>query len=113
MMAQAASRLGCKLTVLDPGGLASPAGAVCGSAVCGSFTDAQSIRELAKQVLAAVKRALRGGTESAILVAGGAGASSCRRRRRCFSRGAGLEAAALGVLGWRRSGSRRSRASSA
>ena len=38
---------------------------------------------------------------------GGAGASSsCRRRRRCFSRGAGLEAAALGVLGWRRSGSR-------
>ena len=33
-------------------------------------------RELAKQVLAAVKRALRGGTETAILVAGGAGASS-------------------------------------
>ena len=30
-------------------------------------------RELAKQVLAAVKRALRGGTETAILVAGGAG----------------------------------------
>ena len=47
MMAQAASRLGLKLTVLDPGGLKSPAGTVCGSAVEGSFTDEAKIRELA------------------------------------------------------------------
>ena len=33
-------------------------------------------RELAKQVLSAVKRALRGGDETAVLVAGGAGATS-------------------------------------
>ena len=50
MMAQAASRLGISLTVLDPGGLGSPTGQVCGRAVEGSFTDAAKIAELAKQV---------------------------------------------------------------
>ena len=47
MMAQAASRLGVSLTVLDPGGLASPAGMVSGQAITGSFTDAAKVRELA------------------------------------------------------------------
>ena len=50
MMAQAASRLGVQMTVLDPGGLASPAGAVCGKAVTGAFTDAAKVRELSSGV---------------------------------------------------------------
>ena len=50
MMAQAASRLGVIMTTLDPGGLDSPMGAVCGKAVTGSFTDPVKIRELAKLV---------------------------------------------------------------
>ena len=50
MMAQAASRLGVSMTVLDPGGLDSPAGMVCGKAVTGAFTDPAKIRELASQV---------------------------------------------------------------
>jgi len=50
MMAQAASRLGVKMTVLDPAGLESPAGAVCGHAVQGSITDPAKVRELAEQV---------------------------------------------------------------
>ena len=49
MMAQAASRLGVSLTVLDPGGLASPAGMVSGQAITGSFTDAAKVRELAER----------------------------------------------------------------
>jgi len=49
MMAQAASRLGVSLTVLDPGGLASPAGMVAGQAITGSFTDAAKVRELAER----------------------------------------------------------------
>jgi phosphoribosylaminoimidazole carboxylase len=47
MMAQAASRLGVSLTVLDPGGLTSPAGMVSGQAIAGSFTDPAKVRELA------------------------------------------------------------------
>ena len=50
MMAQAASRLGCQMTVLDPGGLDSPAGKVCGKAIAGPFKDAAKIQELAKVV---------------------------------------------------------------
>mmetsp|Transcript_8081 Transcript_8081/g.25983 ORF Transcript_8081/g.25983 Transcript_8081/m.25983 type:complete len:602 (+) Transcript_8081:130-1935(+) len=50
MMALAAHRLGLQLTCLDPAGLASPAGKVCGSAVTGSLTDSASIKELAAQV---------------------------------------------------------------
>jgi len=50
MMAQAASRLGVSLTVLDPTGLASPAGQVSGRAVTGSFSDAAAITTLASQV---------------------------------------------------------------
>ena len=34
---------------LDPGGVDSPAGQVCGEAVKGSFKDPESIRALAKQ----------------------------------------------------------------
>ena len=49
MMAQAASRLGVSLTVLDPGGLGSPAGMVSGQAITGSFTDAAKVRELAER----------------------------------------------------------------
>ena len=49
MMAQAASRLGVPLTVLDPGGLGSPAGMVSGQAITGSFTDAAKVRELAER----------------------------------------------------------------
>ena len=50
MMAQAASRLGCQMTVLDPGGLESPAGRVCGRAIAGKFTDPAKVRELAANV---------------------------------------------------------------
>ena len=50
MMAQAASRLGCQMTVLDPAGLESPAGRVCGKAVVGAFKDPAKVRELAGQV---------------------------------------------------------------
>jgi len=50
MMAQAASRLGVSLTVLDPAGLSSPAGMVSGRAVTGAFTDPAKVRELAAQV---------------------------------------------------------------
>ena len=50
MMAQAASRLGVHMTVLDPAGVESPAGAVCGKAVKGAFTDPAKIRELASKV---------------------------------------------------------------
>jgi len=50
MMAQAASRLGITLVVLDPAGLKSPAGQVSGHAVTGSFTDPSKIEELAAQV---------------------------------------------------------------
>jgi phosphoribosylaminoimidazole carboxylase len=50
MMAQAASRLGCQMTVLDPGGVDSPAGRVCGAAVTGAFTDPSKIRELSALV---------------------------------------------------------------
>ena len=50
MMAQAASRIGVSITVLDPGGISSPAGQVCGKAIEGSFTDAASIRKLAEVV---------------------------------------------------------------
>ena len=50
MMAQAASRLGVHMTVVDPGGLESPAGAVCGRAIKGAFTDPSKIRELSKLV---------------------------------------------------------------
>jgi len=50
MMAQAASRLGVQMTVLDAGGIDSPAGQVCGRAVKGGLTDAAKIRELAKGV---------------------------------------------------------------
>ena len=46
----AAHRLGVPLTVLDPAGLASPAGMVSGKAVKGSIKDAAAIRELASQV---------------------------------------------------------------
>ena len=42
--------MGVELTVLDPGGLLSPAGQVCGRAVTGSFTDPAAIRELAAKV---------------------------------------------------------------
>ncbi len=50
MTAQAASRLGVSFTVLDPGGLSSPAGQVCGKAIEGSFKDGAKVRELASQV---------------------------------------------------------------
>ena len=50
MMAEAAARLGVKITALDPLGVASPTGAVCGSAVTGAFTDPAKIKELAAQV---------------------------------------------------------------
>merc|ERR1719305_360388 len=50
MMAQAASRLGVQMTVLDAGGVDSPAGQVCGRAVKGALTDAAKIRELAAGV---------------------------------------------------------------
>ena len=50
LTAQAASRLGVSFTVLDPGGLSSPAGQVCGKAIEGSFKDGAKVRELASQV---------------------------------------------------------------
>lgn len=50
MMAIAAHNLGTvKVLPLDPGGVDSPAGQVCGEAVKGSFKDPESIRALAKQ----------------------------------------------------------------
>jgi phosphoribosylaminoimidazole carboxylase PurK protein len=50
MMAEAACRMGIKMTTLDPLGVGSPMGAVCGHAVTGAFTDAAKIRELASMV---------------------------------------------------------------
>ena len=50
MMAEAAARMGVKMTCLDPLGTASPTGMVCGSAVTGAFTDPAKIRELAEMV---------------------------------------------------------------
>jgi len=50
MMALAAHRLGVKLTCLDPGGLASPTGKVCGAAVTGGLADGAAIRKLAAEV---------------------------------------------------------------
>ena len=50
MMAEAAARMGIKMTCLDPLGLESPTGAVCGSAVKGAFTDPAKVRELASKV---------------------------------------------------------------
>uniref|UniRef100_A0A7S4B4H3 phosphoribosylaminoimidazole carboxylase n=1 Tax=Chrysotila carterae TaxID=13221 RepID=A0A7S4B4H3_CHRCT len=50
MMAQAASRIGVSMTVLDPAGLGSPAGQVCGKALEGSFTDPVKIKELSTMV---------------------------------------------------------------
>ena len=42
MMAEAASRMGIKMTTLDPLGVASPTGMVCGHAVTGAFSDVGS-----------------------------------------------------------------------
>lgn len=50
MMAQAAHRLGVRLTILDPKGEQSPAGQLCHESITGSFTDATAIRQLAAQV---------------------------------------------------------------
>eukprot|EP00729_Bicosta_minor_P000456 gene456-28714_t len=50
MMAIAAHNLGTvKILPLDPGGVDSPAGQICGAAVKGSFKDPEAIRTLAKQ----------------------------------------------------------------
>ena len=50
MMAEAAARMGIKMTTLDPLGLASPTGMVCGNAVTGAFTDAAKVAELSSMV---------------------------------------------------------------